>query len=721
MTDLKIIPRQVGDAVVLTLPGRLAATSPAQIAEALHSAGGGVAPGTRLVIDLRSVGSLPGWLARTLVSFARARDCVLVADPEQAESVVDGPGPAVRQAASLGEALAEPGGVRQPFPASGAVSSLAFDSDDLGRTEAFLSSAYAPMRIGSDTGHAGTRISRHSVDGLSADRLDLSFEMSYDVEPLGTICLCDVESGTIEDHRVDGWAETEAFGPGDLVSFSPPDRPYTGRVARAKYSITMFDPALLSQAAGVDGPVRLLGHRPVEAGAAQHLRSAIAHLRDDVLGVPGVGENPLVVAAVSRYLAVAVLNAFPHTASGERAGDGLDAHSRTLRRAIAFIEANLDRPVDIAEIAAAARVSARAVQLAFRRHLGTTPMAYLRRARLDRARAELRTAMPEQDTVARIAARWGYTSSVFAAHYRAAYGEPPSATLHREAGPRLRSSGSRSFVRTGSEQRSENGAAKTNTPAPGRESAAPDAGSAPPSSEPDLAALGELASLTRMSVRSVTDAVQKVVDVAAAVVEDADLVSVTVLAPDGRFSTAARTGKAAAELDRIQHRRGEGPCVEAARADGPGWVVSSDLTAETRWPRFTAAATALGCRSVFSAPLPPGAGPDRLAGALTVYSRSPDSLTESDRRAVLLLATHASLALANTQLRRTAEVRRAQFARAVDTRDVIGQAKGILMNREGLTADEAFDLLRRMSQELNVKLVDLARTLTGRHGELDER
>ncbi|WP_208720172.1 ANTAR domain-containing protein [Amycolatopsis circi] len=720
MTDLKITPRQVGDAVVLTVPDQLAATSPAQLVEALHAAGSGVSSGTRLLVDLRSVGSLTGWLARTLVSFARDRDCVLVADPERAGSVLDGADPdaAVRRAASLGEAL---GGAPQPFTASGSVSSLAFDSDDLARTEAFLSSAYAPMRIGSDTGHAGTHLSRHAVDGLSADRLDLSFEMSYDVEPLGAICLCDLESGTIEDHRVDGWAETATFGPGDLVSFSSPDRRYTGRVVRAKYSVTMFDPALLSQGAGVDRPVRLLGHRPVDASAAQHLRSVVAHLRDDVLGVPGVGENPLAVATVSRYLAVAVLNAFPHTASDERAGDGLDAHSQTLRRAIAFIEANLDRPVDIADIAAAARVSARAVQLAFRRHLGSTPMAYLRRARLDRARAELRAAVPEQDTVARIAARWGYAPSVFAAHYRAAYGEPPSATLYRDTSPRLRFSGSRSFVRTANEQESENGVAKTSLSTTGREGTSPKAGPVSPPGEPDRDALGQFASLARMSARSATDALQQVVDAAAAVVAGADLVSVTVLASDGRFGTAARTGKAAAELDRIQYRGGEGPCVEAARADGPGWVASSDLTAETRWPRFTAAATALGCRAVFSARLPEGPGPDRLAGALTVYSRSLDGLTESDRRAAVLLASHASLALANTHLRKLADVRRAQFARALDTRDVIGQAKGILMNREGLTADEAFDLLRRTSQELNVKLVDLARTLAGRHGELDGR
>ncbi|EFL08293.1 hypothetical protein SSMG_03964 [Streptomyces sp. AA4] len=627
------------------------------------------------------------------------------------------PGAAVRRSASLAEALARSGDVRQPLAASGAVRSLAFDSDDLGRIEAFLSSAYAPTRIGSDTGRASTHIRRHAVDGLMTDRLELSFEMSYAVEPLGAICLCDVEAGRIEDHRADGRRETETFGPGDLVTFSAADRPCTGRIARAKYSVTLFDPILLSEAAGVDRPVRLLDRRPVDASAAQHLRAAAAHLRDDVLGVPGVGENPLAVATAARYFAVAVLNAFPHTASAERPGDGLDAHSRTLRRAISFIEANLDRSVEIGEIAAAARVSARAVQLAFRRHLGTTPMAYLRRARLDRARAELRAAQPEEDTVARIAARWGYAPSVFAAHYRAAYGESPSATLQRDTAEHVRFPGSRNFVRTAIALRSEPGAAEREC---GRASAK--SGLVLPGDRAKTDAAGRFEALSRMllSATSVADVLRQVVEATAAAIAGADWVSVTVLGSDGRFSTAARTAKTAAELDRIQYRSGDGPCVEAARADGPSCVASADLTAEARWPRFTAAARELGCRAAFSTQLPAAPGLDRAAGSLTIYSRRPDSLAETDRRVALLLATHASLALANTHLRKAAELRRAEFRRAVDSRDVIGQAKGILMNREGLSADEAFDLLRRTSQDLNVKLVEVARTLTDRHGELDQ-
>lgn len=289
------------------------------------------------------------------------------------------------------------------------------------------------MRIGSSTGRSGAHIARVANEDVSVDQLDMSFDMDYDVLPLGKICLCDIDTGTIENHRVDGWNEAETFGPGELFSLSPPDRPYTGRIAHARYSITMLSPELLTQVAGTERPVRLLDHRATDALAAQHLRSVIAHVRDTVLGMPGVHDKPLVMSMASRYLAAAVLHAFPNTAlteSGEARSD--DAHSRTLRRAIDFIEANADRDIHIAEIAGAAHVSPRTIQLAFRRHLGFTPTAYLRRTRLDRARAELRAASPEETTVTHIAARWGYVSpSRFAAHYRTAFGESPSQTLHQ--------------------------------------------------------------------------------------------------------------------------------------------------------------------------------------------------------------------------------------------------------------------------------------------------
>jgi transcriptional regulator GlxA family with amidase domain len=102
-----------------------------------------------------------------------------------------------------------------------------------------------------------------------------------------------------------------------------------------------------------------------------------------------------------------------------------------VRRAVAFIDEHADRDISAADIADAAHVTIRAVQLAFRRHLDTTPSDYLRRVRLDRAHQELCAASPGDGvTVTEIATRWGFASpSRFAASYRDTYGVLPSHTL----------------------------------------------------------------------------------------------------------------------------------------------------------------------------------------------------------------------------------------------------------------------------------------------------
>ena len=432
MAEISIGSRRVGRVLVLTLRGSAGEVTADRL---VRVAADGGTP-SAVVVDVLGLEVLTVRNATALVAFAgvcagRGADCVLVAPATRAATVVlDGvdPGGSLPRCATVRDALVEYGadpddGERGP--------TLVFDSTDLGRTEEFLSSAYAPMRIASNTGRSGARIARAGVGSVSVDQLDLSFELSYDVRPLGKICLCDIVSGDIVDHRVAGWRAAEEFGPGELFSFSPPDRPYEGRIRPARFSITMFSPDLLDEVAGAERPVRLLDHRPQDDHAARRLRAAITHLHDDVLTVPRTRNNALVVSAASQYLAACVLTAFPNTAFGERDGaDRNDANPTTLRRAIAFIDANADRDITAADVARAAGVSVRAVQLAFRRHLGLTPMAYLRRVRLDGARAELLAASPHDVTVTQVAARWGFARpSTFAAQYRAAYGESPSRSL----------------------------------------------------------------------------------------------------------------------------------------------------------------------------------------------------------------------------------------------------------------------------------------------------
>ncbi len=232
---------------------------------------------------------------------------------------------------------------------------------------------------------------------------------------------------------------------------------------------------------------------------------------------------------------------------------------------------------------------------------------------------------------------------------------------------------------------------------------------------------GEFARLTRtlLAAATVEDVLQRVLEATTVMVPAADLASFTLLDTDGHFHTPAETDAVATELDRLQYRFREGPCVEAAEPGGPAVAIAPDLTAEPRWPRWAPAATHLGMGSVLSTALISGPPTGETSGALNVYSRARHGLDAADRDVLLLLATHASLALAGTDAVTRAQLQAAHLRKAIDSRDVIGQAKGIIMARRGVSAEEAFDVLRRTSQDLNVKLADLARTLADRHTEID--
>ncbi|WP_455568327.1 AraC family transcriptional regulator [Streptomyces omiyaensis] len=239
--------------------------------------------------------------------------------------------------------------------------SFRFDSGSLEETEAFLSEAYTPMRIGGRPEDARARVARSEAAGLVSDRLEFGYTMAYDAGCLNRICLVTVHAGSFADTTGGG---ERLFGPGETFLLAPPDRPYRGEVRSARYTITMFDPGLLAEAAatggGFRGPVRITGQRAFDAAARRRLGSAVAYVRDQVLGGPGeVGE--LVAASAARHLAAVALASLPSTVLGDGAGplDGRDAHSDTLRRAMAFVEENAHRDIGLADIAAAVPVTPR--------------------------------------------------------------------------------------------------------------------------------------------------------------------------------------------------------------------------------------------------------------------------------------------------------------------------------------------------------------------------
>ncbi|RJQ82022.1 ANTAR domain-containing protein [Pseudonocardiaceae bacterium YIM PH 21723] len=218
---------------------------------------------------------------------------------------------------------------------------------------------------------------------------------------------------------------------------------------------------------------------------------------------------------------------------------------------------------------------------------------------------------------------------------------------------------------------------------------------------------------------TVAEVLQHVVDASKAMVPDADLVSITLLGADGQLHTPVETDALATELDRLQYELHEGPCYDAADPDGPAIANCPDLRTHDLWPRWAPEAEQRGMISVLATALIPATTPGQSVGALNVYSGRPGGLDQADRNVLLLLATHASLAVSGASAFTREQLQRTQFQQAIGSRDVIGQAKGIIMARRGVSADEAFQLLREASQQLNVKLVEVARTLTTRHQELD--
>ncbi|MDP9799430.1 AraC-like DNA-binding protein [Catenuloplanes nepalensis] len=309
---------------------------------------------------------------------------------------------------------------------------MIFDGRDVSEVERFMAAFYSRMRVGAVGEDTHTRITREVMTPEAAfDELDYGFHLDFDAEPQPYLVLCDVVTNSV---HLDGEDGGQTFRAGDSFLICRPGLPYRGVVHAARLSHLTLHPDVLTEvASSVDAaaaPVRVLDHRPVSRRAAIELRSAVAHVREAVLGAP-VPPGGLVVSAACQYLAAHMLDTFPNTAVlTPTAGDRRDARPDTLRRAVSFIEADPDTALTVADIARAAYVTPRALQLTFRRHLDTTPMAYLRRVRLDLAHEDLRAATDgDGQTVTAVAARWGFTGSQLAQRHRAAYGQTPGQAL----------------------------------------------------------------------------------------------------------------------------------------------------------------------------------------------------------------------------------------------------------------------------------------------------
>ncbi|GAA2579559.1 GAF and ANTAR domain-containing protein [Streptomyces violaceus] len=212
----------------------------------------------------------------------------------------------------------------------------------------------------------------------------------------------------------------------------------------------------------------------------------------------------------------------------------------------------------------------------------------------------------------------------------------------------------------------------------------------------------QMASMARdlLAQQSVDATLEHITDSATKLVAGCDAAGILLL-HGKRVETLAPTSDLVVKSDQLQERLAEGPCFDAARSGTAERVFRiTDFTDEQpRWPAYAEQARDLGVGSMMGFLL---YTEDEELGALDLYSSRPGAFTEDSETAGWLLASHAAVAFSSARSH-------AQLEQAVATRHVIGEAMGILMGSHHLTEKEAFDVLRRFSQEKNIKLREVAR------------
>ncbi|RAO32843.1 putative thc operon regulatory protein [Micromonospora noduli] len=279
---------------------------------------------------------------------------------------------------------------------------------------------------------AGLRTITTRLTDIGVTRLHYSARTQVQTAPDGDLTTTHLMSGRFMIARN---KDEYRLRPGDVVLMLP-DQPQEAEFDDVDSFTTRLPRALLEEAAhaqtGISGAdLRFDSSRPISAALGRHWTQTLSHLTRSVLCDPALMANPLVVGNTRHLLAATALAVFPNTAHGPALRAAGEVTPRALRRAVTYVDDHADQPITLDQVAAAAGVRPRALQLAFRRHHDTTPMRYVRQVRLERAHCDLQAGSPTTGvTVAMIATRWGFTHlGRFSTDYRAAYGCSPSHTL----------------------------------------------------------------------------------------------------------------------------------------------------------------------------------------------------------------------------------------------------------------------------------------------------
>jgi GAF domain-containing protein len=217
--------------------------------------------------------------------------------------------------------------------------------------------------------------------------------------------------------------------------------------------------------------------------------------------------------------------------------------------------------------------------------------------------------------------------------------------------------------------------------------------------------LGEIAR-TLQAEPDVDTTLAAIVKAAVSHVDGAEEAGISLVERGGRIRSVAPTSEVVTTIDEAQYRTGQGPCVDAIAEHQI--YRSGDLGQEARWPAFAPAAAETGVVSMLAYRLFVS---DTTLGALNLYSRQPDAFSDQTEQVGQLFATHAAIALVGAQTE-------AHLSAAIEHRDAIGMAKGILMQRHDLDPLGAFRMLVESSQTANVKLHEVAAWLVEHRREL---
>lgn len=213
-------------------------------------------------------------------------------------------------------------------------------------------------------------------------------------------------------------------------------------------------------------------------------------------------------------------------------------------------------------------------------------------------------------------------------------------------------------------------------------------------------------SRTLLAQTSVQSTLDEIVRHAVNLVEGCENAGVLVLEDRERVRTMAASSDLVHMSDRAQQDEGEGPCFDAARTLHEAYRIEDSTRGEPRWPRYASRARELGIGSMMGFLLFTEEG---ALGALDLYSSWPGVFTARSENTGWILASHAAVAFSSARST-------AQLHTAMETRNEIGEALGIVMERFKVSEDQAFEVLKKSSQEQNIKLREVARLIvtTGR-------